>query len=273
MANSADPRNAVLIWREDVAPGLAVFRVAPEGWELPPFEPGQFAVLGLPAEAPRVAGSLPEEPPPKPGSLIRRAYSIASSSRQRQYLEFYLALVRSGSLTPRLFALNVGEKLWLSPKFSGLFTLKHVPPTANLVLVGTGTGLAPYMSMLRTHLVEDSRRKTAVIHGARHASDLGYRNELEALEREFAHLSYIPVVSRPQQELHPWVGETGYVQDVWRRRVVAQKWGFAPSPEHTHVLLCGNPTMVENMMELLKEEGFRPHTAKQPGQIHTEKYW
>ncbi|MGC8917349.1 MAG: ferredoxin--NADP reductase [Thermoanaerobaculum sp.] len=265
--------NAILTFRQEVAPGLAIFRVVPDGWELPDFVPGQFAVLGLPAEAPRVAGADPEDPPPKAGTLIRRSYSIASSSRQKEYLEFYLALVRSGALTPRLFALQPGQKLYLGPKFSGLFTLKEIPEEANLVMVATGTGIAPYMSMLRTHLAEDSHRRTAVIHGARHASDLGYRNELESLERQFPHLSYIPVISRPQEERHPWGGETGYVQDVWRRGVVAKKWGFAPHPDHTHVLLCGNPAMIEDVIALLKGEGFREHTRQQRGQIHTEKYW
>jgi len=265
--------NAILAQRLEVAPGLAIFRVVPDGWELPEFVPGQFAVLGLPAEAPRVADADPEDPPPKPGTLIRRAYSIASSSRQKEYLEFYVALVRSGALTPRLFALSPGHKLWLGKKFSGLFTLQAVPSTANLVMVATGTGIAPYMSMLRTHLGEDTQRRTAVIHGARHASDLGYRNELEALERQFSHFAYIPVISRPQQERLPWGGEVGYVQDVWRRGVVAARWGFAPAPQHTHVLLCGNPAMVEAMLALLAQEGYAEHTANAPGQVHTEKYW
>lgn len=265
--------NAVLALRQEVAPGLLILRVVPDGWELPEFQPGQFAVLGLPAEAPRIPGADPEDPPPRPGTLIRRSYSIASSSRQKEFLEFHLALVRSGSLTPRLFALEPGQKLYLGPKFSGMFTLQQVPPTANLVMVATGTGIAPYMSMLRTHLAEDGHRRTAVIHGARHASDLGYRHELEALERQFGHLTYIPVISRPEEERHPWWGEVGYVQDVWRRGVVAARWGFAPSPEHTHVLLCGNPAMIEGMIRLLSAEGYREHTRKQPGQIHTEKYW
>jgi ferredoxin--NADP+ reductase len=265
--------NAILALRWEVAPGLAIIRVVPDGWELPEFVPGQFAVLGLPAEAPRLPGADPEDPPPKPGTLIRRSYSIASSSRQKEYLEFYLALVRSGALTPRLFALQPGEKLWLGRKFSGLFTLQSVPPEAHLVLVATGTGLAPYMSMLRTHLAEDSQRRTAVIHGARHSWDLGYRQELLALQWQFPHLTYIPVISRPQEEREPWQGEGGYVQDVWQRGVVAAHWGFAPHPAHTHVFLCGNPSMVESMLQLLQGQGFAEHTPRQPGQVHTEKYW
>jgi len=81
-----------------------VIRVAPAGWELADFDPGQFAVLGLPPEASRCEGADDEEEAPKPGKLIRRAYSIASSSATREYIEFYITLVHSGALTPRLFA-------------------------------------------------------------------------------------------------------------------------------------------------------------------------
>lgn len=265
--------NAILVWRQEVAPGLAIIRVVPDGWELPEFEPGQFAVLGLPGESPRLPGADPEDPPPKPDLLIRRSYSIASSSKQKEYLEFYLALVRSGALTPRLFALPLGHKLWLGPKFSGLFTLKEVPPTANLVLVATGTGLAPYMSMLRTHLAGDSGRRTAVIHGARHSWDLGYRHELTALAQQFPHFSYIPTISRPELERQPWLGEKGHVQEVWRRGVIARLWGLALTPANTHVFLCGSPRMVDDMLTLLTGEGFFQHTKQRPGQVHTEKYW
>ena len=95
--------NAVVTQRIEVAPGLFILQVVPDGWPLPPFRPGQFAVLGLPPEAPRHPLADPtDDPPPKPGALIRRSYSIASSSADQQYLEFYLNLVRSGSLTPRL---------------------------------------------------------------------------------------------------------------------------------------------------------------------------
>ena len=87
--------NAVVQQRNEVAPGLMVIRVAPEGWELPEFTPGQFAVLGLPPEAPRCELADPDEEEHKPGALIRRAYSIASSSVARENLELYITLVRS----------------------------------------------------------------------------------------------------------------------------------------------------------------------------------
>lgn len=265
--------NALVTGIGRVAPGLVILRVAPDGWELPNFKPGQFAVIGLPGAAPRCAEANGEEEAPPPEKLLRRSYSIASSSRQKEYLELYVALVRSGALSPRLFALHEGDRVWLSPRVSGLFTLDSVPAHANLVLVATGTGLAPYVSMLRSHLLEEPARRVAVIHGARHSWDLGYRSKLIWMQRCFPHLSYLPVVSRPEAELSPWPGLAGRVQDAWTAGEVARSWGVAPCPEHTHVLLCGNPDMVEEMTALLESEGYRQHSRAAAGQIHAEKYW
>ncbi len=141
--------NATMTRRETLSPDLVVLRVEPRG-KLFEFKPGQYAVLGLPGSAPRVPMSASEDEPPPPEKLVRRAYSIASSSRVGEYLEFYVKLVRTGELTPRLFALKPGDPLWLGPKVAGQFTLESVPPETNLTLVATGTGLAPYISMIRS---------------------------------------------------------------------------------------------------------------------------
>lgn len=265
--------NAVVLDKHEVAPGLFILRVAPEGWRLPAFKAGQFAVLGLPASAPRHPLSDPEDEPPREKPLIRRSYSIASSSRDNEYLEFYLTVVRSGSLTPRLAMLEPGEKLWLGPRISGLFTFDGVPRDLNVVMMATGTGLAPYMSMLRTHLVADDPRRIAALHGARHSWDLGYRSELIAMERTHPNFTYVAVVSRPDEEPVAWGGEVGRLQDLWQRRVVGARWGIALTPENCHVMLCGNPEMIEEMIALLESEGYREHRRKEPGQIHVEKYW
>jgi ferredoxin--NADP+ reductase len=266
--------NAVVAAKIEVAPGLLILRVAPVGWELPPFKPGQFAVLGLPPEVPRhpFADSR-DEPAPKPGTLIRRSYSIASSSAERQYLEFYLTLVRSGSLTPRLYALNVGDRLWLGPKLTGVFTFDQAPSDANLVMVATGTGLAPYMSQLRSDLRSDHPRRIGVLHGARHSWDLGYRAELITMQRLCPNLIYLTTVSRPDEEPVPWGGATGYVQDLWAKRGLERAWGFRPDASNTHVFLCGNPEMVDAMTGILLSEGFREHSRSNPGEIHAEKFW
>ncbi|MHB0959704.1 MAG: ferredoxin--NADP reductase [Pirellulaceae bacterium] len=264
--------NAQVTQRVEVTPGLIVLRVAPDHWLLPRFEPGQYAVLGLPGAAPRCPDADPEDPL-DPTKLIKRAYSIASSSQASEYLEFYIALVRSGSLTPRLTALEVGSRVWLGRKITGTFTLDSVPPHCSVLLFATGTGLAPYVSMVRTSLAQQTHRRFLVVHGARHSWELGYAGEMIALQRRWRHFDYIPLISRPQEELVPWKGLAGYCQDVWKRNVIGALWGKQPTPEDTHVLLCGNPAMIEEMFELLGADGFRPHTSKCPGQVHAEKYW
>ena len=265
--------NTIVAQRIEVSPGLIVLRAVPDGWGLPDFESGQFAVLGLPGTAPRHEVSDPEEERANPDKIIKRAYSIASSSVANEYVEFYIVLVASGALTPRLFALSTGDRLWLSPKVSGLFTLDDVPMDQNILLISTGTGLAPYMSMLRSHLTCGEPRRFAVIHGARHSWDLGYRSELMTLHRMCSNFTYLATISRPEEEPVPWSGETGYIQDVWRRRVLEEHLEFRASPEDTHIFLCGNPSMIVEMEELLSERGFKEHKRNDPGEIHVERYW
>jgi len=265
--------NAVVKERIELATGLMILRVVPVGWPVPEFEPGQFAVLGLPASAPRCDLAEAEEPNEGRPGLIKRAYSIASASQQRFYLEFYISLVPSGRLTPRLFALSPGDPLWLGSKVSGMFTLQQVPPDKSIVLVATGTGLAPYLSMLRSVLVHAGGRRVAVLHGARHSWELGYRHELNRMSNSHEHFTYVPSITRPGDEQQPWPGPTGYLQDIWLRNPLEQYWHCQPSPHETHVFLCGNPKMIEALLERLRGQGFREHKKAKPGQVHLERFW
>lgn len=269
----ADQTNAIVIQRMEVSPGLIILRVKPDGWALPSWKSGQFAVLGLPVSAPRVALSDEEDGELAPDKLIKRAYSISSASQERDYVEFFITLVHSGALTPRLFHLRVGDRVFMGERIKGLFTLDQLPRGSNLVFVGTGTGLAPYMSMLRSEIECSPDRQTAVLLGARHSWDLGYRGELIAMQRYCPTFHYLPTISRPDKELGPWTGHTGYVQDLWRGEAFRKAWGGTPSPEDTRVLLCGSPEMIESMLEILAADGFKEHRRKDPGQVHVEKYW
>lgn len=268
--------NARVRQRQDVSDELMILRVAPDGWELPPFIPGQFAVLGLPQAAPRceLSDTDPEVASRDPSALIRRSYSIASSSLEREYLEFYVTLVRSGELTPRLFALREGDPLFLGRKITGLFHIDHVPEDRHVVMIATGTGLAPYMSMLRSRLACGGPRQFAVLLGARHSWDLGYHGELATIARECPNVTYLPVISRPSAEPVPWGGRTGYVQDLWTAGDLERAWGFRPTPENSHVFLCGNPAMIAEATQRLARAGYTEHNRRNPGgQLHTEKYW
>ena len=266
--------NATVIAREELSPGNIVLRIKPDG-ELFDFESGQFAVLGLHGDAPRADYTGPDPEDDGPSALekpIRRAYSIASSSREREYVEFFVTLVASGQLTPRLFELGLGSRLFLSPKATGLFTLDDVPGEHHVVFLSTGTGLAPYMSMLRTHLLCGEPRKFVVLHGARVSWDLGYRAELETLDRLCGNFAYVPSITRPAED-PSFSGATGRLQSLIESGEITARSSLAPDPGNTHVFLCGNPGMIQSAQEWFVARGFRPDEHKNPGNIHTEKYW
>jgi ferredoxin--NADP+ reductase len=265
--------NAVVTLRNEVSPWLNILQVAPDGWNLPDYQPGQYTTLGLFGSASRCALAEPEATPPPADKLIRRAYSIVSSPLNREYMEFYLNLVPGGVLTPRLFNLKIGDRISLSQRVAGSFTFDHVPEDVNVVLIANGSGLAPYVSMLTTHLQFSTQRRVAVLHGVRHSWDLAYRSTLMTMQRLRTNFTYLPIISRPQQEPVPWTGASGHVQDLWKDGILERAWGLRPGPEHTHVFLCGSPDMIEEMVAMLVQEEFVEIREKKPGQIHVERYW
>ncbi|MFO1306091.1 MAG: ferredoxin--NADP reductase [Burkholderiales bacterium] len=265
--------NAVVTLVNRISPWLMVLQVVPDGGRIPHFIPGQYTTIGLPASSPRCDLAEPEAAAPDPVKLIRRVYCIASSPANPEFLEFFIHLYPHGALTPRLFALNIGDRIWLSDHTTGAFTFDYVPPEANVVLVATGTGLAPYISMLSTDLRFGSQRQVAVVHGVRNSWDLGYRPILMAMQHLRSNVAYVPVISRPADEPVPWRGATGHVQDVWKGSTLADLWDARPTPTDTHVFLCGSPHMIDDMARLLVDEGFREHTESVAGEIHVERYW
>lgn len=264
--------NATLIARKDLTGDAAILRIESDA-PLFEFHAGQYAAIGLTASMPRIEGADPDEDANgNPRKRIVRAYSIASSSKARDYVELYITLVKSGALTPRLWMLQSGDRLWLSPKATGLFTMEDVPADCDVVLIGTGTGLAPYISMIRAHHQCNIGRRFVVVHGARYVRDLGYRDELEALPRDCRTMVYVPTVSRPE-EGSDWSGHVGRVQSVVTDGTLENALGGAFSPKTTHVFLSGNPEMVEDMERVFNERGFTLHGARSPGTLHIERYW
>ena len=252
--------NATIVRREDLHRNLMVVSVAPDAGEFPPFLPGQFVSIGRLREA-----SDGQE-------LVKRSYSIGSSARERSSVELFLVHVDDGEFTSWLFAQRTGARVWLSPKASGGFTLEGVPPGRDLVLVSTGTAVAPYVSMIRTHGDDPPWRRVVLINGVRYAADLGYRGELETVAARDPRLRYLPVVTREPAE-SAWRGLRGRVNDVLAPDRFAGVAGFPLDPESCHVFLCGNPLMIEELEGSLRARGFRKHTRNHPGSLHLEKYW
>ena len=304
--------NATVVGRVEAAPGLMSLRIEPD--KIPfEFEPGQYVVLGLKASEHRVEEADVDEPgivagdgsagtpesraavaaqsatasraAADPGRLIQRAYCVASDGRAANSLEFYVTLILSGELTPRLFNLRVGDRLYVGPKAQGLFTLDKWS-TKSVLMIATGTGLAPYMSMIRHELTlrvdgqiglratlqRNGPRQFVVVHGARHSWDLGYRTELTGLARQIANFHYLPVVTRPAED-PTWRGPSGYLQDVVASGVVEKETGQALTPENFDILLAGNPGMIDSMIGWAQARGFTQAGGEEVGTLQAERYW
>ncbi|MBF0357725.1 MAG: ferredoxin--NADP reductase [Magnetococcales bacterium] len=269
-----DLYNATLISRLEITPNLQILKVEPDDKNFE-FEAGQFTVLGLTWSSPSLPGTDRKEfPPEKSQRLIRRAYSISSSSRWQEYIEFYVSLVTSGELTPRLFQLEVGGRLFIGPKGKGVFTIDRVAADKNIVMVATGTGLAPYISMVRTLAFADGcpTRSITILHGARYSWDLGYRSELESLSRSCANFNYIPIITRPEKD-ESWSGHSGRLNDWVAKPDLAEICKVPIDGKQTEFFLCGHPDMVTGCAAILSERGFDEGSKKEPGTMHLEKYW
>jgi ferredoxin--NADP+ reductase len=262
----ADPLNAVLVRRRDVTESLSVVWVRPESGITPAFQPGQFVRLGLPKPQPAAAGN--------PGRirLTRRAYSIASAADTADALEFFVVRVEQGQLTPRLWDLDPGARLWMDSEAKGEFTLELAPVGVDLVMVATGTGVAPFVSMLRTHCPPRAWRRFVLIHGARYGRDLGYDEELTVIARRDPTVIYIPLTTREPAE-GAWSGLRGRVQTALEPENYRRLVGAELDPGACHVFLCGNPDMIDETQRRLTGRGFRADSPQGRGNLHFERYW
>ena len=241
---------------------------------MPQFEPGQFATLAMPRNAPPIShGDDYPEGDPRWLKLWRRAYSIASSPLEREHLEFYVVMVDEGKLTPKLWHCKGGGRIWLDPRIKGEFTLHGVPDDKNLVMISTGTGLAPYVSMLKTYRRTGRWKRFIILHGARLSDDLGYREELMQIAAEDPSVFYMPTCTR-EAAGSAWDGQRGRVNVALEDdKLYEHCTGTRLDPADTHVFLCGNPDMLNQCEAILHQRGFVTQTKKQPGNIHLERYW
>lgn len=239
-----------ILERRQWAPGLVTLRVEAE---IAPFEPGQFVNIGL-----RLSGEL-----------VFRAYSLASPPGEP--LEFYVTEVKGGVLTPRLCGLQSGEILLVEQHPQGFFTLHYVPDAQELWCVATGTGLGPFLSILRSPEVWRRFGRVVVAHGVRETAQLGYRDELAKLSAlRQGRLVWVPVVSR-----EPAAGNVlhGRLTTALSDGSLEARAAATLDPARSHVMLCGNPAMIADVTALLEARGLRKHRQRKPGHISIEKYW
>jgi len=177
--------------------------------------------------------------------------------------------VGEGALTPALFDLREGATLVLDPKPQGFFTFDYVPPHRELWLLATGTGLGPFLSMLRSAQAFERAERVILVHGTRGPLELAHRAELEALASERGSaFRYVPVLSRAQEAF----ALSWRVTHVLASGELERSTGTQISAETAHFLLCGNPSMIDEVIALLAERGLKRHRQRTPGHITTEKY-
>ena len=249
----------VRVLKED----LSIIRVTPSDGSVPDFKAGQFVTLGT---------YIPTE-----GKIIRRAYSIASPPEQKKFFELLIRWVRKpvpGRLTTDLFNKKEGDEVfWVKPV--GIFTVNEKmhdgsPDNRRMVLIGGGTGLAPFIAYTLHLKSIGSKREIIVLHGASYVDELSYRELLTDLEEESLdkgkdkwNFRYRASISRPQEWFNrTWSGQKGRVESFLRpmpgtdRSPLEELVGEKITPENTSFYVCGWQGTVDGALDYLVPKGF-----------------
>jgi ferredoxin/flavodoxin---NADP+ reductase len=249
----------VRVLKED----LSIIRVTPSDGPVPDFKAGQFVTLGT---------YIPTE-----GKIIRRAYSIASPPERKKYFELLIRWVRKpvpGRLTTDLFNKKEGDEIfWVKPV--GIFTINEKmhdgsPDNRRMVLIGGGTGLAPFIAYTLHLKSIGSKREMIVLHGASYVDELSYRELLTDLEEESLdkgrdkwNFRYRASISRPQEWFNrTWSGQKGRVESFLRpmpgidRSPLEELVGEKITPENTSFYVCGWQGTVDGALDYLVPKGF-----------------
>lgn len=223
----------------------SLFSLRVEGVRLA-FQAGQFVRIALDVEGQRVA----------------RAFSLVNPP-QDPALEFYGVVVPQGPLSPRLARLQAGATLYVAPNPAGFLVLGEVPQAETLWLVATGTGIAPFLSILRTDAPWQRFKRVVVVHAVRYARELVYADRVRQTPAR-----YVTMVSR---EAHPG-SLAGRIPAALRDGRLEAGAGVSVDA-HSHFMLCGNPDMLRDTTAALVERGLRKHRRRAPGHITVESFW
>jgi len=221
------------------------------------FENGQFAMIGLEVE----------------GRPLLRAYSMASPNHD-DGLEFFSIKVPDGPLTSRLQNIKLGDRVLIGRKPTGTLVQDSLLPGRNLYLVSTGTGFAPFASIIRDFTVYERYEKVVAIHGCRTVAELSYSQHIvDALKADeymaeivADKLMYYPTVTRES------FVNCGRVTTCLRDGTIPQRAGLPPlEPSVDRVMICGSEAMLKDMVALMKELSFEEGSSSRPGHYVIEK--
>lgn len=232
------------------------------------FTAGQFARLGVDNTM-----SLPNEP-----RIIWRAYSMVSSPYE-ELLEFFSIVVPDGAFTSHLSRVQVGQSIYVDKTNFGFLTTARFESGRHLWLLGSGTGLAPFLSIVHDPATWEQFERVILVHCARTAQELVYQERIQHFTQHpvFGELvsdlakrfTYVPVVTREQVPYA--LGER--ITTLLKNGSLEHHSGLKLTPEHSRFMICGNPEMVRDVRQQLKHMGFAPARRSAPGAIAVENYW
>jgi ferredoxin--NADP+ reductase len=216
------------------------------------FTAGQFMRLALEIDGERVA----------------RPYSFVNPPGD-ELLEIHFNEVENGPLSPRLAALEPGDRVWVSARANGFFTLEQLPQSENLWMLATGTALGVYLSILRSEHAWQRFQQIVLVHNVRYQNQLSYGEEIASLKQDYGErFRYVPITSRESMEgaLH------GRILAALEDGRLERHAGIELTPLKSHMMLCGNMGMIREVSAALEARGMRKHRKQEPGHFTTEKY-
>lgn len=224
------------------------------------FVPGQFARLGVRAQ--------------ETGDVVWRAYSIASAAHD-EHLEFFSVVVPGGAFTSRLSRLAEGDEILVERRSYGFLTTDRFEAGRDLWMLATGTGLAPFLSILHDFATWESYENLVLVQSVRTQPELAYEDLIRGFEKseyyaQYAHkLRYARIVTR-----EPVPGTLrDRVTRLLANGVLERNLGLRLDQDRSRIMLCGNPEMVEDSRRILVERGFRMSRRGEPGHLAVENYW
>lgn len=218
------------------------------------FTAGQFAKLSLEID----------------GERVQRAYSYVNAPSDPN-LEFYLVTVPEGKLSPSLHQLQPGAEVMVTKEAAGFFVLEEVPDCDTLWMLATGTAIGPYLSILQEGKDLDRFNNLVLVHAARFARDLSYLPLMQQLQQRFNGKLRIQTVISREEVAGSLTGRVPALLEDGRLEAAV---GLTLDAETSHVMLCGNPQMVRDTQQTLKEKyQMRKHLRRKPGHITSEHYW
>ncbi len=217
------------------------------------FKAGQFTSLGLDFEGERIA----------------RPYSFLSAPG-KQPIEFFFYTAIDGVLSNAMTNLKFGDKIFVKREANGFFTLEEVPGGETLWLLATGTGVAPYFSILETEEPWRRFKRIVLVHAVRRTADLRYQNLINKFSDTFHdRFTFRAFVSRESSA----TALPGRIPAAIIDGMLEKSVGIELSADDSQIMLCGNPDMITDSITALKSKGLKKHRRRNPGQITVEKYW